>query len=224
MKTLDDYKNRIKFGEHLAQPIEQERSKFAASDREINGYAIVWNSANDYKEVVRQGATLKSLNARGVNSNAGNKIQLLLQHDRRQILGTITELREDDYGLFFRATILEDIEYCDTALKQIREGLLKQLSYGFSYVDSEGAYEYDAELGLLYLNEIRLSEISIVTFSSDPNAQLRSSYAVNQFHMRMAQFDEEQIRTINEAFSFLTADEAKESGFLNSITSKYKLK
>lgn len=224
MLTLDKIKEeRGSIKEHL-RIVPQERNQMSLSDREIKGYAIVWDSINDYREMVKRGATLKSLNARGVGSNSGNKIQLLLQHDRTKILGEILELREDDYGLFFRASINEDIAYCEEALNLIKRGLLSQMSYGFGYIMTDEAMQYDEERDALILNEIVLYEISLVTFSSDPKAQLRSSYAASQAQMILSQFTPDQIRSIIDALSPLaTADEAtpQQRSATDSIISKF---
>lgn len=202
-------KERRNVRDHVALPISQERSKINLDDRTVSGYAIVWGSVNDYREVVNRGATLKSLNARGVNSGAGNKIQFLLQHDRTKILGAITKLEEDDYGLYFEASLSEGVRHSEEALIQIREKLLTQLSYGFNYIWDDNAMQYDEERDVVILNEIMLHELSLVTFSSDSNAQLR--YSHSQAQLRLSQFSENQIQTMLDAFRMLsTADEAKE--------------
>lgn len=224
MNKISEFKDlRERFKDHFSMPIDGQRSKLDLSDREVSGYAIVWDSINDYGEIVRKGATLKSLNARGVNSNSGNKIQFLLQHDQHRILGIITELREDDYGLFFKATISEGVNHCNEALIQIREGLLKQLSYGFNYVWTEGAIEYDSEREIYILNEIMLHEISLVTFSSDPNAQLRS-YGFNQMQLRLSEFSSDQINKFMQALAiYSTADEATRSTEANKGSDIFNL-
>lgn len=209
MKKLNDHKlQRMHIREHIALPLCEQRSKINLTDRSVSGYAIVWGSVNDYKEVVNRGATLKSLNARGVDSNAGNKIQFLLQHDRTKILGAITKLEEDDYGLFFEATLSAGVRHSEEALIQIREKLLTQLSYGFNYIWEDNAMQYDEERDVIILNEIMLHELSLVTFSSDANAQLR--YSHSQAQLRLSQFNENQIQTMLDALRMLSiADEAK---------------
>lgn len=156
----------------VSLPLDAERSKFETNDRLIKGYAIVWGSKNDYNEIVLKGACTASLNARGVNGSGKNKIVVLKQHRQSEPIANITVLTEDDYGLYFEAEVIEGTRAADEALAEIRQGVLNQLSYGFNYVWDKT--EYDASLDAYVLREIKLFEISVVTFSSDENAQLRS--------------------------------------------------
>lgn len=141
----------------------------------IKGYAIVWDSLNDYNEVALKGCCAKSLKERGINAKGGNKIQFLAYHDPEKILAKLTKLEEDDTGLYFEAELL-DLDGTRDEVKRIREGLLRQMSYGFSYKWDGGA-NYDPIDDILYLTDIDLYEISLVTFSSDPRAQLRNRAA-----------------------------------------------
>ncbi len=194
MEKLIQFKDeRQNFGTRLASlPIEAERAQIEVNDRKIKGYAIIWGSKNDYNEIVLKGATLNSLNARGVGTNK-NKIVLLNQHRQSQPLGHITVLREDDTGLYFEADIISGVGYADEAVEQIRQGVLSQLSYGFSYIWDK--VEYDEERDAYILKEIKLYEISLVTFSSDENAQLRS---LNDYQERslLNSFTDEQINEL----------------------------
>ena len=174
MNRFEQYrKEREIFTRHASFSIDAKRSKLELNDREIKGYAIVWGSKNDYDEMVLQGATLRSLNDRGAGAEGGNRILLLLHHDPRRPLCAPAELREDDYGLFFCAKIDEGISYCDDTVASVRQGTLSQLSYGFNYVWGDNKTVYDAALDAFVLREIDLYELSVVSFSSDPLAQLR---------------------------------------------------
>lgn len=196
MSKFDLYKQqREPLKEHFSIPFDAIRAKFEVTDREIKGYPIVWNSKNDYGEILIKGSCANSLNARGVNSTGGNKITILLQHDTTKPLCVPYDLYEDEYGLFFRGSIADNIAYCDDAVEQIRQGILTQLSYGFNYVWDK--VEYDNDRDAYILKEIKLYEISLVTFSSDPLAQLRSSnYTQNQMLMKLSTLTDNEKRNI----------------------------
>lgn len=158
-------------GQIRALPTEFDTAKIeVGEDRIIKGYAIVWGSRNAHDEIVLKGATLNSLNARGVGSTR-NPIQFLYQHRSDEPIAKLTTLEEDDYGLYFEAEIIKT-QKGDELIEMINAGVLRQLSYGFSYVWDKT--EYDEEEDAYILREIKLYEISIVTWSSDENAQLRS--------------------------------------------------
>ena len=154
----------------LPQDFELSKVITVGSDRIIKGYAIVFGSRNSHGEVVVKGATLNSLNARGVGS-VKNAIQFLYQHRVDEPVAKITELREDDYGLYFEAEVIKT-QQGDELIEKINAGILRQLSYGFNYIWDKT--EYDEATDSYILREIKLHEISIVTFSSDELAQLRS--------------------------------------------------
>lgn len=175
--------------------LDASRAKLEITeDRKVKGYAIVWGSKNDYNEIVLKGATLNSLNARGVGSSSGNPILVLNQHRQTEPLCRPKVLQEDDYGLYFEGDIIEGVEYANNVVNQVNQGVLRQLSYGFNYIWDKT--EYDATNDAYILKEIKLGEISLVTFSSDENAQLRS---FNQLQERavLDKFSAEQINDLH---------------------------
>jgi HK97 family phage prohead protease len=185
----DLFKNPVSLG------LDAERAKLEiTADRKVKGYAIVWGSKNDYNEIVLKGATLNSLNARGIGSTSGNPILVLNQHRQTEPLCRPTILQEDDYGLYFEGDIIGGVSYADEAVNQVSQGVLRQLSYGFNYIWDKT--EYDATMDAYILKEIKLGEISLVTFSSDENAQLRS---FNELQERavLDKFSPEQINDLH---------------------------
>lgn len=183
------------FKNPVSTSLDAERAKLEITeDRKVKGYAIVWGSKNDYNEIVVKGATINSLNARGVGSASGNPILILNQHRQTEPLCRPTVLQEDDYGLYFEGDIIENVSYAEDAIQQVNQKVLRQLSYGFNYIWDKT--EYDATLDAYILKEIKLGEISLVTFSSDENAQLRS---FNQLQERavLDKFSPEQINDLH---------------------------
>jgi len=175
--------------------LDAQRAKLEITeDRKVKGYAIVWGSKNDYNEIVLKGATQNSLNARGIGTSVGNPILVLNQHRQTEPLCRPTILQEDDYGLYFEGDVIEGVRYADDVVNQVNQGVLRQLSYGFNYIWDKT--EYDATLDAYILKEIKLGEISLVTFSSDENAQLRS---FNQLQERavLDKFSPEQINDLH---------------------------
>lgn len=172
MDRLEIFKEKRKpFEQVRALPTDFDVAKIeVGEDRRIKGYAIVWGEKNSHDEIVLKGATLNSLNARGVGSTR-NPIQFLYQHRTDEPIAKIDVLEEDDYGLYFEATIIKT-QAGDDLIEKINAGVLRQLSYGFSYIWDKT--EYDEEQDAYILREIKLWEISIVTFSSDESAQLRN--------------------------------------------------
>ena len=198
MKNLEVFKKeRQLFQRHSSIALDATRAKFEIEDRSIKGYPIVWGEKNDYSEIVLRGATLNSLNARGVNSSK-NPIVVLNQHRTNEILCKPSVLQEDEYGLYFEGEIIEGTRYADEALAQIRQGVLRQLSYGFNYIYDK--IDYDESADAYILREIKLFEISPVTFSSGESAQLRS-YSEFQMQNLIGEFNPQQIENLRNMLS-----------------------
>lgn len=193
---LTEFKaQRDLFKNPVSLPIDATRAKLEVTeDRKIKGYAIVWGSKNDYDEIIVRGATLNSLNARGVGSTGGNPILILNQHRQSEPLCRPTILQEDDYGLYFEGDVITGTQYGDEFLAQNRQNVVRQMSYGFNYIWDK--VEYDATLDAYILKEIKLGELSPVTYSSDENAQTRS---FNQLQERtiLDKFSPEQINDLH---------------------------
>jgi HK97 family phage prohead protease len=193
-KLLEFKAQRDLYKNPVSLELDAVRAKLEiTTDRKVKGYAIVWGSKNDYKEIVIRGATLNSLNARGVGSTGGNPILILNQHNQEQPLCRPTVLFEDDYGLYFEGDIIESVGYANDVVEQVRQGVVKQVSYGFNYVWDKMVYD-DVEDAYI-LKEIKLGEISLVTFSSDEKAQLRSFKQLQEDAI-LAKFSPEQINDL----------------------------
>lgn len=194
-KIVEFKAQRELFNTPVSVSLDANRAKLEITeDRKIKGYAIVWGSKNDYNEIILKGATVNSLNARGVGSAAGNPILVLNQHRQSEPLCRPTILQEDDYGLYFEGDIIDNVQYANEAIEQVRQSVLRQISYGFNYIWDK--VEYDAENDAYILKEIKLGEISLVTFSSDENAQLRSFNQVQQDNI-LNKFSQEQITDLH---------------------------
>lgn len=207
-KIVEFKAQRQLFKSPVSMPIDAVRAKLEITDdRKIKGYAIVWGSKNDYGEITLKGATLNSLNARGVDSTAGNPILILNQHRQSEPLCRPTILQEDDYGLYFEGEILTGTQYGDEFLEQHRQGVVKQMSYGFNYVWDKT--EYDATLDAYILKEVKLGELSPVTYSSDASAQLRSFNQL-QSESLLSKYSEEQISDLQSLLATRTATSIQE--------------
>jgi len=215
-KIVEFKAQRELFKNPVSLPVNGLRAKLeVTTDRKIKGYAIVWGSRNDYNEIVLKGATLNSLNAKGVNSTGGNPILILNQHEKEEPLCRPTLLQEDDYGLYFEGDIIENIDYANEAIEQVRQGVLRQVSYGFNYVWDKT--EYDPIQDAYILKEIKLGEISLVTFSSDENAQLRS-FNKYQEKIILDKFTPEQITDLHNLLATRAVTNTQEQRSKSNVT------
>lgn len=125
----------------------------------IQGYAAVWDNVDLQNEIVRRGSFAKSIEER---VKAGD-IKLMVRHfahggDVPDLIGTVVEAREDDFGLWFRAK-LSKIKLAQDTRTLVREGHVNGASVGFlpikwNFMDVDGK-------GVVELLENKLLEVTI---------------------------------------------------------------
>ena len=131
-----------------------------SESRTISGYAAVFNNRDKVGDVLMKGCFAKSIQDRGPESQANDKIVMLWQHDQHEPIGRISVLQEDEKGLYFEA-VIDDVERGNQAIKQLESGTLNQFSIGYSYVWEK--CEYDQEHDSFIVKEVVLYEISVVS-------------------------------------------------------------
>lgn len=133
---------------------------YNGESRTISGYAAVFNNKDKAGDILLKGCFAKSINDRGPESTANDKIIMLWQHDMHEPIGRISVLQEDEKGLYFEA-VIDDVERGNQAIKQLESGTLNQFSIGYSYVWEK--CEYDQERDAFIVKEVVLYEISVVS-------------------------------------------------------------
>ena len=133
---------------------------YHGESRTISGYAAVFNNKDKAGDILLKGCFAKSINDRGPESTANDKIIMLWQHDQHEPIGRVSVLVEDEKGLYFEA-VIDDVERGNQAIKQLESGTLNQFSIGYSYVWEK--CEYDQERDAFIVKEVVLYEISVVS-------------------------------------------------------------
>ena len=129
--------------------------------RTLEGYAAAFNNVDRVKDIIHPGAFAKTISERG------NKTRLLWQHDSKEVIGKPVELREDDRGLFLRAIISDTAKGRD-ALALLKDGAVDSMSIGYEVVASD--FEQKDGETIRNLREIKLHEVSLVTFPANEEA------------------------------------------------------
>lgn len=129
----------------------------------IEGYASVFGNIDTMNEVVQEGAFAKTL---GENLQAG-KVKFVDFHNSMRssedILGVVEEAEEDEHGLKFKAR-LSSTDRAQNVRTKIKEGILDALSIGYDVIQDE------VEDNIRYLKELKLWEISVVSWGANPEA------------------------------------------------------
>lgn len=153
------FKGRIGF---QTKQFEVKDLNYNEDSRIISGYAAVFGNVDKAGDLLVKGCFAKSIAERGPESSANDKIIFLWMHNMSEPLGKITELREDDHGLYFEASI-DEIELGDRAIAQFKSGTLNQFSIGYRYVWDKCEYIEKDGQEIFICKELILHEISVVS-------------------------------------------------------------
>lgn len=162
----------------------QERRVATITDLELreagngftfSGYAAVFDSPTDlgpFREQIAPGAFKRTL-------QHGADVRLLVNHDgvplARTKSGTL-HLEEDDRGLRVQA----DLDPTNPAAQELRSAMargdLDQMSFAFQTPKGGDEWDDDAEPPLRTLREVKLFDVSAVTYPAyeDTTAEMRS--------------------------------------------------
>lgn len=135
----------------------------------ISGYASVFGNVDSYGDIVVKGAFSKFLSEM---ERTGKKISVYYGHnmeDPRANIGVVTELEEQDHGLWFKAQLdLSGDTYGRIVYEQLKDGRLDSMSFGYSIVDAAPTGEgYE-------LRELKLFEVSVVPIPANDQAMVTS--------------------------------------------------
>lgn len=129
----------------------------------FSGYASCYNW-DTHQDRVAPGAFAKSLYAL---SEKGKVPKLLWQHDPKIPIGKWITVCEDSKGLYVEGQLFLSLKKAQDAYVLMKEGVVDSLSIGFETVRAKKM----AEGGRL-LQEIKLHEISLVTFPANESARI----------------------------------------------------
>ncbi|MEY8521741.1 HK97 family phage prohead protease [Lachnospiraceae bacterium 38-10] len=129
---------------------------------EFSGHAAVFDNVDDGGDIIEPGAF-----SRTIKENF-DRIKILSQHNDCDLpIGKPIELREDDKGLFVRGKI-SDTQKGRDVQTLLKDGVLNELSIGYDAI----TFDFDSDKGVRHLKEVRLWEISIVTWAMNDQATI----------------------------------------------------
>lgn len=164
----------------------------------ISGYASVFGNVDSYGDVVVRGAFSRFLAELRVKDKV---IPVFYGHnmeDPRANIGWVTELREDERGLWFKAQLdLSGDTYGRLVYAQLKDGRLDSLSFGFSVIDganTERGYE---------LRDLELYEISVVPIPANQEAlitEVKAGRAISAKNMDLIRRAYEALGELLDAY------------------------
>jgi HK97 family phage prohead protease len=172
----------VKMTNKLSQKSFPLSIKTLNDDGTFEAYGSVFGNVDSYGDVVVKGAFTKTLQDRG------DKVRLLWQHDPAKPIGKFTAMSEDDYGLKCTGALNLNVQQGAEAYQHLKHGDLDGMSIGFMTVKSmDGSGDEDGDVR--YLTELKLYEVSLVTFPANEEAtvtQVRSAFEAMSQEDRIA--------------------------------------
>ena len=127
----------------------------------FRGYAIIWDNVDRSNEVAVKGCFSECL-------SENPKIKMQWQHDTSELIGSYTEVKEDDKGLYCVGRINLATARGKEAYALLKAGDIDSLSIGYT-VKSD---DYDRQKNVRYLRKLELYEISLVSVPCNPLATI----------------------------------------------------
>ena len=151
--------------------------KFAAPESEaktFSGYGAVFNNVDSYGDVISPGAFTKTLAEHKV---AGSLPAMLLNHNFTALpIGVWEAVEEDSVGLKVSGSFLDTTTGND-AYTAAKAGAISGLSIGFCVTGFE--MSRDGDCVIRTITEVKLLEVSLVTFPSNDLARVSQVKATN---------------------------------------------
>lgn len=127
------------------------------------GYGSIFGNKDSYGDVVEKGAFSKSLAA---HAERGSRPKLFWQHDMHQPIGSWTEMKEDDTGLWVAGRLNMEVQKGREAHALLKAKDIDGLSIGYHTIEAKP----DKAAGVLRLKELDLVEVSVVSVGANDRA------------------------------------------------------
>ncbi len=144
--------------------IERKTVKFEVKDVDeekgtFTGYAATFSKFPDaYGDIIEPGAFKKTL------KEMANRIKILWNHYVLEPIGKPTKLEEDEKGLFVEGKLSMGVQRAREIISLMKDGVITEMSIGYNTM-KESYVE-----GVRHLQEVKLWDISPVTFAANPEA------------------------------------------------------
>lgn len=151
--------------------IKTKTFEVKADNGTISGYASTWTREPDsYGDVVAKGAFTECIEKIKAE---GKVLPLLYNHDKfdiKNIIGTVTNLEEDEHGLKFDATF-DDTPEGQRARELAVSGRLAKFSFAYDIVEA-GEITLEDGRKAYELRKLNIHEVSLVLFPANPDTSV----------------------------------------------------
>jgi HK97 family phage prohead protease len=132
------------------------------------GMGAVYGNRDLGDDIIVPGAFTKTIAERG------NEVPLLWQHDSREPIG-MARLKDSEKGLIVEGELVLDSPVAQKAYALLKAGVLKGLSIGYDTITEK------MDGGVRYLKELKLWEMSLVTFPMNERALVATVKSAEEY-------------------------------------------
>lgn len=152
----------------------------------FSGYITAWGTTDSYNSTFVKGSFKKTIEERG------HRIKVLDNHDANKVIGKVTEIREDDHGVYVEGQLTMAVEKARDVFEHIRANVLDTLSFGFKTLSDKYVQ------GVRNITEVKLFEVSPVTFEANEAAMITDVREDENDEQRATDFNQTvEIKEIN---------------------------
>ena len=145
---------------------DHEEKTFPFEVKEVNedegiftGYAATFSEIPDsYGDIIDKGAFKKTL------KEGAKRIKILWNHYILEPIGKPIEMSEDDHGLLVKGKLSLGVQRAKEVLSLMKDGVVTEMSIGYDTIKQSRTE------GVRHLQEIKLWDVSPVTFAANPEA------------------------------------------------------
>jgi HK97 family phage prohead protease len=133
----------------------------------FTGYAATFTDKPDaYGDVIEKGAFKKTL------KEMGKRVKVLWNHDPKEVIGKPLEITEDEKGLLVHGKLSLGVQRAREVFELMKDGVINEMSIGYETI-TEKREEWGKQ-GVRILKEVKLWDVSPVTFAANPDAGILS--------------------------------------------------
>jgi HK97 family phage prohead protease len=146
---------------HEYKQMQFKMGEYNEEEGIFSGYGAVFENIDSGGDIIEPGAFTKTL------AEGWERVKILALHNDCWLpIGRPLELREDTNGLFLSARVSDTSMGKDIKVL-LKDGVLNELSIGYDPI----VFDYDGN-GIRHLREVKLWEVSIVTWAMNPEATI----------------------------------------------------
>ncbi|MDR2513900.1 MAG: HK97 family phage prohead protease [Christensenellaceae bacterium] len=164
-----------------------ELEKYDEETGIFSGYAAVFGNVDSGGDVIEPGAFTKTI------AEGTERVKILVLHNDCWLpIGRPLELREDSHGLYIKGKVSDTSMGRDVKIL-LQDKVLNEMSIGYDPI----VFDYDSESGVRHLREVKLWEVSLVTWAMNPEAVV-TGYKAREAADRATQMAADLVSDIKE--------------------------